>query len=86
MASGGKDIKHIDNKPRHEANVLYGAVVAGPNKDDKFYDIRSDWVETKVARRIIFFDNPLLSVIRCTIGCTRLQRAYAHARGDACPE
>ncbi len=57
MASGGNDIKHIDTKPSQEAYVLYGAVVAGPDNNDDYYDIRSDWAETKVARHLIF-DNP----------------------------
>lgn len=48
MASGGNDIGNIDTSPEQEAYVLYGAVVGGPTKDDKFFDIRSDWPETEV--------------------------------------
>jgi endoglucanase len=48
MASGGNDIAAIDTSPPQEAHVLYGAVVGGPDKQDRFYDIRSDWVETEV--------------------------------------
>jgi endoglucanase len=28
--------------------VLYGGVVGGPDKDDNYWDIRSDWVQTEV--------------------------------------
>lgn len=48
MASGGDDIGNIDTSPEREAYVLYGAVIGGPDKFDKFYDIRSDWPETEV--------------------------------------
>jgi endoglucanase len=48
MASGGKDGSNIDNSPPKEANVLYGAVVGGPDSQDRFFDIRSDWPETEV--------------------------------------
>src|SRR6266404_3643826 len=89
IASGGNDIKHIDTSPEQEAYVIYGAVLAGPDKNDSFYDIRSDWVETKV--RLSFNLNlilvtPLLNIIRCAIGYARLQRTDAHTCGDACPE
>jgi Glycosyl hydrolase family 9 len=50
MASGGDDINHIDTSPPQEAYILYGAVVGGPDKKDRFYDIRSDWAETEVTR------------------------------------
>lgn len=47
-ASGGTDIDRINDQPPTEAHVLYGAVVGGPDKDDKYWDIRSDWVQTEV--------------------------------------
>jgi len=49
MASGGNNIGEINTSPEQEAYVLYGAVVGGPDKQDRFFDIRSDWVETEVA-------------------------------------
>jgi endoglucanase len=49
MASGGDDIDAINTSPEQEAYILYGAVVGGPDKKDRFYDIRSDWVETEVS-------------------------------------
>jgi len=52
MASGGNDIDHIDSSPPQEAYVLYGGVVGGPDRKDRFYDIRSDWPETEVCTRI----------------------------------
>ncbi|CAO3594135.1 unnamed protein product [Absidia cylindrospora] len=48
-ASGGTDIGKIDTSPPEELYILYGAVVGGPNKDDIFYDERSDWKQTEVA-------------------------------------
>lgn len=48
MASGGNDIGEIDTSPPQEAYVLYGGVVGGPDSKDRFYDIRSDYVETEV--------------------------------------
>ena len=48
MASGGNDIEQIDTSPPQEAYVLYGAVVGGPDSKDRFYDIRSDYIETEV--------------------------------------
>lgn len=57
MASGGNDISNIDTDPETEAYVLYGAVVGGPDPSDKFWDIRSDWVETEV-RPFTMFIHP----------------------------
>lgn len=48
MASGGNNISDINNDPPQEAYVLYGAVVGGPDKFDRYFDIRSDWPETEV--------------------------------------
>ncbi|KAJ8661935.1 hypothetical protein O0I10_002266 [Lichtheimia ornata] len=48
-ASGGTDISKVDTSPPEEEHVLYGAVVGGPDHDDKFYDQRSDWAQTEVA-------------------------------------
>ncbi|TKY90885.1 hypothetical protein EX895_000883 [Sporisorium graminicola] len=49
MASGGSDITNINNSPPKELHVLYGAVVGGPDKQDRFFDIRDDWPETEIA-------------------------------------
>lgn len=48
-ASGGNDIGKINTSPPEEAYVLYGAVIGGPDKNDNYYDIRSDWPETEVS-------------------------------------
>ena len=48
MASGGNNISDINNDPPQEAYVLYGAVVGGPDKYDRYFDIRADWPETEV--------------------------------------
>ncbi|KAJ7699945.1 Six-hairpin glycosidase-like protein [Mycena rosella] len=59
MASGGNDIDNIDTSPPQEAYVLYGAVVGGPDKHGKFYDIRSDWPETEIA---LDYNAPMLTL------------------------
>lgn len=48
LASGGFDVAKIDTDPAVEAYVLYGAVVGGPDKRGRFFDIRSDWPQTEV--------------------------------------
>ena len=48
MASGGNDISDINGDPPQEAHVLYGAVVGGPDKYDRYFDLRGDWPETEV--------------------------------------
>ena len=48
MASGGNDISNINTSPPVEAYILYGAVVGGPSKQDKYWDIRDDWPQTEV--------------------------------------
>ena len=48
MASGGDDISNINTSPPAEAYTLYGAVVGGPTKQDRYYDLRDDWPETEV--------------------------------------
>lgn len=48
LASGGDDIAAINTSPAEEAYVLYGAVVGGPDRFDRYFDIRSDWPQTEV--------------------------------------
>ncbi|KAF5388139.1 hypothetical protein D9615_000265 [Tricholomella constricta] len=59
MASGGNDINNIDTSPEQEAYVLYGAVIGGPDKRDRYFDIRSDWPETEVA---LDYNAPMLTL------------------------
>ena len=60
MASGGDDIQNINTKPQKEAYVLYGAVVGGPDKQDRYFDLRDDWPETEVA---LDYNAPMLSLV-----------------------
>ena len=55
LTSGDKDI--TDSGP--EEYVLYGAVVGGPDTQDRYFDIRSDWPETEPALDI---NSPLLTL------------------------
>ncbi|KAI1316438.1 hypothetical protein EDD11_010001 [Mortierella claussenii] len=48
-ASGGNDPGTIDSYPEKEAYTIYGALVGGPDKNDRFADIRSDWRQNEVA-------------------------------------
>ena len=50
MASDGYDVGNIDTNPSVEAYILYGAVVGGPDKRGRYFDIRSDWPQTEVLR------------------------------------
>ena len=59
-ASGGDNITAIDTDPAQEAYVLYGAVVGGPDQQDRYFDIRSDWVETEIA---IDYNAPMLTLV-----------------------
>ncbi|KAF9055097.1 glycoside hydrolase family 9 protein [Hymenopellis radicata] len=59
QASGGNDINNIDSSPEKEAYILYGAVVGGPDKKGRFYDIRSDWPQTEVA---LDYNAPMLTL------------------------
>ncbi|KAF8517862.1 9 glycosyl hydrolase [Gautieria morchelliformis] len=59
LASGGNDIGAIDTIPAQEAYVLYGGVVGGPDRNDNFYDIRSDWPETEIS---LDYVAPMLSI------------------------
>ena len=51
LATGAQpqDIANIDTVPLREAYVLYGGVVGGPDRNDQFLDLRSDWVQNEVA-------------------------------------
>lgn len=51
LATGASpaDIANIDTVPTQEAYVLYGGVVGGPDAQDRFWDMRSDWVQNEVA-------------------------------------
>ncbi|KAG0359601.1 Six-hairpin glycosidase-like protein [Gamsiella multidivaricata] len=48
-ASGGNNADTIDTYPEKEAYTIYGALVGGPDKNDRFQDQRSDWRQNEVA-------------------------------------
>ncbi|KAF9516184.1 glycoside hydrolase family 9 protein [Hydnum rufescens UP504] len=64
LASGGTDIGAIDTSPPTEAHVLYGAVVGGPDKNDRFWDIRSDYPQTEVA---LDYNAPILTLVAANV-------------------
>ncbi|PWN28918.1 Six-hairpin glycosidase [Jaminaea rosea] len=49
LASGGTDLARINTSPPQELHVLYGAVVGGPDEDDKYYDVRDDYDQSEPA-------------------------------------
>ncbi|KAI0637947.1 Six-hairpin glycosidase [Trametes polyzona] len=49
----------LDGDPAQEAYVLYGGVVGGPDARDRFWDLRSDWVQNEVA---LDYTAPLLTL------------------------
>ncbi|KAI9001336.1 family 9 glycosyl hydrolase [Trametes punicea] len=49
----------LDTDPAREAYVLYGGVVGGPDANDRFWDLRSDWVQNEVA---LDYTAPLLTL------------------------
>ncbi|KAI0771998.1 Six-hairpin glycosidase [Trametes elegans] len=61
----------LDGDPPEEAYVLFGGVVGGPAADDRFWDLRSDWVQNEVA---LDYTAPLLTLA-----------AQALVRGDGDP-
>ncbi|KAF9362150.1 hypothetical protein BGX26_000038 [Mortierella sp. AD094] len=48
-ASGGTDIGNINTSPEREINTIYGALVGGPDRNDRFEDIRDNWKQSEVA-------------------------------------
>uniref|UniRef100_V5GKV7 Endoglucanase n=2 Tax=Kalmanozyma brasiliensis (strain GHG001) TaxID=1365824 RepID=V5GKV7_KALBG len=58
MASGGSDITNINGSPPKELHVLYGAVVGGPDKNDRFFDLRDDYPQTEIA---LDYNAPLIA-------------------------
>ncbi|KAI0677010.1 Six-hairpin glycosidase [Trametes maxima] len=51
--------ENLDGDPPQEAHVLYGGVVGGPDARDRFWDLRSDWVQNEVA---LDYTAPLLTL------------------------
>jgi endoglucanase len=59
MAAGGNDINAIDTDPVDSQHILYGAVVGGPAKDDKYFNLRSDYIQSEIA---LDYTAPLLTL------------------------
>ncbi|KAF8937973.1 hypothetical protein BGZ47_008778 [Haplosporangium gracile] len=49
LAAGGRSTDSIDTEPLKEAYILLGALVGGPDKNDRFQDLRSNWRQNEVA-------------------------------------
>ncbi|KAG0016558.1 hypothetical protein BGZ81_011153 [Podila clonocystis] len=48
-ASGGFSAETIDTEPEKMLHTIYGALVGGPDKNDRFADVRSNWRQNEVA-------------------------------------
>lgn len=48
LAAGGRSASSVDTYPEKEAHVLKGALVGGPDKNDRFLDQRSNWRQSEV--------------------------------------
>lgn len=53
-ASGGTDIDNINTSPKEERWTLYGALVGGPDKNDRFLDERDKWEQSEVCISLVF--------------------------------
>ncbi|KAG0165755.1 hypothetical protein DFQ28_008331 [Apophysomyces sp. BC1034] len=73
-AAGGTDISNINSSPPEEKYVLYGAVVGGPDQDDKFYDIRDDYDQTEVA---LDYNAPFQGLIAYQLSVNAADPPYA---------
>ena len=90
MASGGDDIGNINTSPPQMTYVLYGAVIGGPDKKDRYFDLRDDWPQTEVA---LDYNAPMLSLVarQAMVNTddpffTRLEEgAYEAVRPDGTP-
>lgn len=72
LASGGDSLSTIDTVPAVEAHVLYGGVVGGPDKHDKYYDERSDYDQTE----------PALDTVVPLLGIASFHISQGSAAGD----
>jgi endoglucanase len=58
-AHGGNDVETINTDPENNAYTIYGALVGGPDRWDRYFDIRNDWPQSEVA---LDYNAPLLTL------------------------
>ncbi|KXN86389.1 Endoglucanase E-4 [Leucoagaricus sp. SymC.cos] len=80
MASGGTNVNAIDTDPTNTAYVLYGAVIGGPNANDDYFDIRSDWPQTEVG---LDYNAPLLTLAAYSVMQTTIDPFYTSLKDGA---
>ncbi|GAN02094.1 glycoside hydrolase family 9 protein [Mucor ambiguus] len=78
-ASGGTDLKKINESPKEMAHTLYGAIVGGPDYYDNFYDIRNDYRQTEVA---LDYNAPYQSLLAYQISIGALDPPYVNITQD----
>jgi endoglucanase len=57
-------VTNINTSPAQVANVLYGAIIGGPDKSDRYFDIRDDWPQTEVA---LDYNAPMLTLAAASV-------------------
>jgi endoglucanase len=80
LASGGTDINNIDTSPINETHILYGAVVGGPDQQDRFWDIRSDYPQTEVT---LDYNAPMLTLAAISVLTQRNDPYYTKLKAGA---
>ncbi|KAI8063654.1 Six-hairpin glycosidase-like protein [Gilbertella persicaria] len=78
-ASGGTDIGNINGSPAEETHILYGAIIGGPDKQDKFYDIRDDYSQTEVA---LDYNAPFQGLVAYQISTNAADPPYVTITAD----
>ncbi|KAG0309040.1 hypothetical protein BGZ98_005545 [Dissophora globulifera] len=73
-ASGGNSADTLDTFPVKEAYTIYGALVGGPDKNDRFLDIRSDWRQNEVA---LDYNAPFNGLMAYQVMTSKTSPAYA---------
>jgi endoglucanase len=85
-SSGGSDIANIDTSPKVAAYVLYGAVVGGPDRSGRFWDLRSDWIQSEVGsksmRSVLYVFTDLFFQVALDYNAPLLTLAAYHVMND----
>ncbi|PWN52105.1 putative family 9 glycosyl hydrolase [Violaceomyces palustris] len=82
MASGGQDITKINTSPPTEINTLYGALIGGPDRKDRFFDLRDDYPQTEVA---LDYNAPLVAITLYRLSTSTDDPPYGLPEDEAYP-
>ncbi|KAF9537421.1 hypothetical protein EC957_008289 [Mortierella hygrophila] len=79
LAAGGRSTDSIDTEPLKEAYILLGALVGGPDKNDRFQDLRSNWRQNEVA---LDYNAPFTSLMAYQVMTSHDPPPYATIAAD----